>query len=371
MLGLKNLITRLGSHNGLKKLLPVDLRNFLRNKSNLYEYNLKNWKLSNPLIGTDLEWEFKGDSLITVGIIYDFSQRHANYMNACISLGISYKVIDIFSNDWIHIIEKNHEIEHYFTWPSTYSNVWKTVLDERLMYLEKHFNKTVFPENLSTWIYESKRRLRDWFYLNKIKIPKTYIFYHRKEALDFLNKTEFPVVFKSDLGAGGTGVRILKTKDEAKELVNQLFYKTFIPKRLDRRETQWGFIMFQEYLKDVEEWRISRIGDAFFVRLKEKVGEFHSGSGKINWQKARPEILDMAMQVTEIGNFKSMGVDIFETPNGEIFVNEIHTVFGVKKLETDENSGKWTFIDGKWNFEQGEFSEFQFAKERVSYVLGL
>jgi len=371
MSGLKNLITKLGSNNNLKKLLPVGFRDFLRNKSNLYEYNLKNWKSENPFIGTDKEFEFKGNSSITVGIIYDFSHRHINYMNACVSLDISYKVIDIFSNDWIQTVQKYPDIECYFTWPSTYSNVWKTVLDERLMYLEKHFNKKVFPENLSTWIYESKRRLRDWFYLNNIKIPKTHIFYHRNEALEYLNKTKFPVVFKSDLGAGGTGVRILKTKNEAKQLVDQLFYKTFIPKRLDPRETQWGFIMFQEYLKDVEEWRISRIGDAFFVRLKEKVGEFHSGSGKINWEKARPEILNMAKEVTDVGNFKSMGVDIFETPNGELFVNEIHTVFGVKELETDENSGKWTFENNKWSFEQGEFSEYQFAKERVSYVLDI
>ncbi len=371
MLGLKNLITKLGNNSGLKKLLPIGFRDFLRNRSNLYEYNLKNWKTDIPLIGTDKEFEFKGKSSVTVGIIYDFSQRHVNYMNACINLGVSYKVIDIFSNNWIQFVENNPEIEHYFTWPSTYSNVWKTVLDERLMYLEKHFNKNVFPENLSTWIYESKRRLKDWFYLNNIKIPETYVFYHRDEAMDFLNKTKFPVVFKSDLGAGGTGVQILKTKSEAKKLVNQLFYKTFIPKRLDPRETQWGFIMFQEYLKDVEEWRISRIGDGFFVRLKEKVGEFHSGSGKINWEKARPEILNMAKKVTDIGNFKSMGVDIFETPNGELYINEIHTVFGVKKLETDENSGKWTFENDKWSFEQGEFSEYQFAKERITYVLGL
>lgn len=366
----KNIITNLGNNEKLKSIIPVKVRSVFRNYSNLYEYNLQNWKKRNPYTGTGKEFEFNGKSDLIVGIIYDYSHRHVNYMKACEELNISYKVIDLFSNNWVDEI-KNHNINNYFVWPSTYSNVWKTVLDERLHYLENNFNKNVFPENLSTWLYESKRRLRDWFYINKIKTPKTYVFYHKNEALDFINSTKFPVVFKADLGAGATGVRILKSKIEATKLIKQLFYKTFVPDRLDSRETQWGYIMFQEYIDGVDEWRVAKIGNSFFVRIKEKVGEFHSGSGNINWAKPRVEILDLAKQVTDIGNFDSMGVDIFESPKGELYVNEIHTVFGVKELDGDKNEGKWLFENDQWVFHQGYYSKYQFALERVKFVLNL
>lgn len=367
----KNIITKLGKNDRLKKIIPVKVRSFLRNHSNLYEYNLQYWQKRNPFTGTEKEFEFKGDNDLIVGIIYDYSHRHVNYMKACIELNISYKVVDLFSNNWIDEIKKNKNINNYFVWPSTYSNVWKAVLDERLYYLETNFNKKVFPENLSTWLYESKRRLRDWFYLNKIKIPETFVYYHKTEAIDFINSTKYPVVFKADLGAGATGVRIIQSKKEATKLIDQLFYETFIPNRLDPRETQWGYIMFQEYIEGVDEWRVAKIGDSFFVRLKEKVGEFHSGSGNINWAIPRTEILDLAKNVTDIGSFNSMGVDIFEAPNGSLYVNEIHTVFGVKELDTDENEGKWLFENNKWNFYKGNFSKYQFALERIKFSLNL
>lgn len=365
----KNIITNLGKSDRLKRMVPVKLRSFFRKHSNLYAYNLSNWKKRNPYIGTSRETEFTGNTELKVGIIYDFSHRHVNYMKACEELGISYVVVDLFLNNWIDRVKDLKDIDHYFVWPSTYSNVWKNLLDERLMHLEHNFQKKVFPEYLSTWLYESKRRLRDWFYLNEIKIPETYVFYNIDEAKEFVNSTPYPVVFKSDIGAGATGVRIIKSKSEAEKLVDKLFFETFVPDRLDSRESQWGYIMFQQYIADVEEWRVARIGDSFFVRLKEKVGEFHSGSGNIEWAKPRTEILDLAKHVTDIGNFKSMGVDIFESPNGELFVNEIHTVFGVKDLSDDEDEGKWVFEMNEWKFYKGSFSKYQFAKERIEYWL--
>ena len=66
-----------------------------------------------------------------------------------------------------------------------------------------------------------------------------------------------------------------------------------------------------------------------------------------------------------------MGVDIFEAPNGDLCVNEIHTVFGVKELSDEENEGKWVFENNDWKFYKGSFSKYQFAKERIKYSLSI
>ena len=104
----KNIITNLGKSEKIKKMVPIRLRSYLRRHSNLYLYNLSNWKKQNPYIGTTKETEFIGDQNIKVGIIYDFSHRHVNYMQACEELGVSYKIIDLFSNDWINQVENQN-----------------------------------------------------------------------------------------------------------------------------------------------------------------------------------------------------------------------------------------------------------------------
>ncbi len=367
----KNIINILHNSKLMNRITPSFLREYVKKKSNYYLQNFKSWKKTNEFIGTPYEFSYIGDSKETIGIIFDFTQRHVNYMRACHEMKVSYEVVDVFSNNWYGSIIKRKHIDKYVVWPTVYSSIWKEIIDERISIIQDKLKKIVMPDSYSIWLYESKRRNADWFKMNNIKIPETNVFYKYEEAYQYLLNTSYPLVFKTDLGAGATGVKIFDNKSSAIKFLKKVFYKSFIANRMDPRDSQWGHALFQEHINIKKEWRVARIGNSYFVREKIKVGKFHSGSGNVKWRKPNDKILNLARKITDLGNFTSMAVDIFEDFNENLFVNEMHTVFGVKEIREDENTGKWTY-DGKfWNFEQGYFSKNQFANERIKLILEL
>ena len=69
-----------------------------------------------------------------------------------------------------------------------------------------------------------------------------------------------------------------------------------------------------------------------------------------------------------------MAVDIFETPDGGVFINELQTVFGattsVDQMRKDGVPGKMVRdSEGEWYFEAGDFSRNACANERLRYAI--
>src|SRR5690606_28690351 len=167
-----------------------------------------------------------------------------------------------------------------------------------------------------------------WLKSHGFKTPKTWVFYRLEEALDFLNGAEFPLVFKSNLGASASGVYIIHNRDEAIKKAKSFLNKGYKIKGEKRIPLQRGSLYIQEFLKNTKEWRMVRIGDSYFGHGKDMVGQFHSGSGKANWDMPPKEAFEILHEVTEKGNFTSMDVDIFEDREGNLYINELQTVFG-------------------------------------------
>jgi glutathione synthase/RimK-type ligase-like ATP-grasp enzyme len=65
--------------------------------------------------------------------------------------------------------------------------------------------------------------------LEAINAPfvKTYVFYTKREAMEWLETTTFPKVFKLRGGAGSVNVSLVKTKRQAQFLVSKAFGKGF------------------------------------------------------------------------------------------------------------------------------------------------
>lgn len=69
-----------------------------------------------------------------------------------------------------------------------------------------------------------------------------------------------------------------------------------------------------------------------------------------------------------------MDVDVFETPDGSLLVNELQTVFGasvsVDQLRVNGVPGRMTrSTDGQWVFEPGDYARNACANERVRDAL--
>ena len=130
----------------------------------------------------------------------------------------------------------------------------------------------------------------------------------------------------------------------------------------------------QKHVPIAAEWRMVRIGDSFFGHAKGTHGEFHSGSGKVDWSRPPNELLDLLEEVTERGKFRSMNVDIFETTEGDYLVNELQAVFGADfskdQAQVDGRAGRFIrSATGEWKFEEGDFARNMCANLRLEDAL--
>lgn len=357
----------------LKRILPSHLKTSLRNLIPIPDYDQHILNKSNPYFNDDDEVLFE-DSPIQVGIVFGRMQYHKYWIAACRDLKISYKIIYLEKNDWINQIVDS-KIEYLLVWPDISSIEIKNMVDERLRIIHEELNVRIFPSVKEIWLYENKRVQNYWLKINKFKIPDTSVFYNVEDANDFLSKTKFPVVLKSNLGASASGVYILKNKEVAKKITTNFLTKGYKLKRKGANKRQKGNIYIQEYLPNVKEWRMVRIGNSYFGHGKDLNGDFHSGSGKANWDMPPLKAFELLKEITDKGNFRSMDVDIFEDQNGELYVNELQTVFGnsiaKEQMKIDGKPGRYIYTNGKWVFEEGSFCENHLCNLRLEELLCL
>jgi len=351
----------------VNKVVPYRIKRIIRRRFSTLDYELELRHEQNPYRNVPELKLHESRYPFTLGIIRDLSQYHANYIAACRELRVAYKTLDIFKSDW----QKEFEIcncDIFLVWPEVTLTVWREMFDERLKILTEELNKEIFPSYKEIWFYENKRRVREWLVAHDIPHPRTWIFYKLEEAMEFLKTVNFPIVRKTALGAGSHGVKILYNRKEAEKDVKMAIKKGIVPERMDPRDKQWGYVILQEYIPHEYEWRIARIGDSFIFRKKIKRGAFASGSGVLVYEKPPIELLNFAKWVTDIGNFKSMAVDIFETKDGYL-VNELQSLFGARPLPVTKETGRFIFKDGEWIFEHGDFYKNAAANLRVEYVI--
>ena len=238
--------------------------------------------------------------------------------------------------------------------------------------MTRDMGKIIFPSFDEIWFYESKRRMHDWMTAHDIAHPRTWVFYDMEEALAFVRTAPLPLVYKTDLGSAGSGVRILRQRGDVVRLVRKVFRKGVVRRDGDALDRQWGNVLLQEYLPGVKEWRLLRLGDSFFAHQKLAMGDFHSGSGQVAWLDPPKALLDFAWQVSEAGPFTSMDMDIFETADGRYLVNELQALFGSYlpyQMRVNDTPGRYLREDAGWRFEEGIFNGNGSCNLRVEALL--
>lgn len=360
----------LARHPGFRALFPASLRSLARGLLGEERYRLHQWQAENPYSGSDHEFAFDGASVNRVGILADWCQQHYHYIAACLEMGVSYRVLDIGADDWMDQVGKSG-CQGFLAWPLIWNTRLKRLWDDRVFILTQVMGRPVFPSRLELWLYESKMRIRDWLAAADLPRPRTWVFHREDQARRFLKEAPLPVVVKSDLGARSHGVRIVRTRSAAASILRDAFGSGKAVGGLDRRDRQWGYIIVQEYLPEVEEWRLVRVGDSYFCRYKIRKGDFHSGSGDIVWARPTRQMLDLARRVTDKGGFRSMNVDMFRTRDGRLLVNELHALFGGKPLPDGEYNGRYLYRadEDAWYFERGDFFRNICADLRVEQLL--
>ncbi len=308
-----------------------------------------------------------------LAIIYEPYQYHKHFVQACIDLQISFDVIDIHANDWFENIQKE-KYDGVLVWPNGTNESLKMIYDSRIKLINETLNIPVFPDYTAIWLYENKIRGFDWLHANGFPTADTFIYFDENKALNHINDHAFPVVIKTNLGASGKGVYIVNSKRQYKKLIRRSFRYGLTSLNATPYAESRGYVFLQSFLKDVVEWRMVRIGDAFFGHQKLISNQSHKHSGSLlkGWKTPPKELLDLLYEITEKGNFKSMNADIFATPDGKYYVNELHTVFGQSTQELMRVNGKaghYIRKDNKWVFEEGNFVAGHSAAARIKYFL--
>jgi len=329
---------------------------------------------------------------------------HLAWIDACeeFANSVCYRVVNLTFNNWLEEIQKQ-TFDVLLAKPGGVTAPYKQLYDERVFILAVILGYTIFPSPLEIFIYENKRFLSYWLKANAILHPETWVFYEKTEAIHFISNIFYPVVAKTNIGASGSGVKIIRNRTEALKYIKATFSGKGTPQRtgpnfkkggiLQRglhyvlhpsdiskkyniyqtrsSNVQKGFVIFQEYIPHEFEWRVVRIGDSFFAHKKLKSGSKASGTLLKQYDNPLLGILDFVKSITDKYKFFSQAVDIFESDRGYL-INEMQCIFGQSdayQMLVDGVPGRYRYLNNKWIFEEGDFARNKCYSLRLEFIL--
>ena len=371
----KGWLWRLARDRRIKRLIPKRIKTLGRRLLPLETYDPQKWLAEDPYARAEEISTYPAKYPVTLGIVREFTRIHSFYIGACRELGVPYRVVDLSGPDWIDVVRRCG-CDAFLVRPSGQVTVWKQMFDERLRIMVRDLGLRIFPTLDEVWFYESKRRMHYWLAAHDVPHPRTWVFYDRRAAQAFADAAPLPLVFKADFGSGSMGVRIFRDRGPLQRWIDRCFRKGILKRGADRRDRQWGCVLFQAYLPNVTEWRMIRIGDSYLGYQKVRHGDFHSGSHRFQYGVPPSDLLDFVRGVTDQGRFRSMALDCFVTEDGRYLVNELQTTFGLHVTDglpmQDGRPGRMLRDEtsGQWRFEEGNFCRNKLCNLRVLDLLG-
>lgn len=324
-----------------------------------------------------------------------FSHRWIKY---CQLNNIPYKVVDVYRND---IIEQLQDCE-ILMWHHSNYDYRDALFANKLIFALQQAGKKVFPNFNTTWHFDDK--IGEMYLLQAVNAPivPSYVFYSKEEAINWINSTSFPKVFKLRGGSGSSNVKLIKTKREAKNIVKKAFGKGFSPydsfsMLKDRirmykknKATFWdickgvarlfisteyskmhprekGYVYFQDFIpNNTYDIRVCIVGDkAFALKRMCRENDFRaSGGGEIIYDKCQIDerCIRIAFDVNRKLKTQSIAYDfVFDNNNNPLIV-EIS--YGYVSYAYDLCEGYWTY-DMKWH----NGTNFDFCGWMVENVL--
>src|SRR5690606_25188482 len=132
------------------------------------------------------------------------SERWIEY---CKKENIDYKLVNAFDND---IIQQLADCDG-FMWHHHHGDFKDVLAAKKIHFALEHAGIKVFPDFKTAWHFDDK--VAQKYLLEAIEAPlvPSYVFYDKKTALEWAEKTSYPKVFKLKGGAGATNVKLVKS----------------------------------------------------------------------------------------------------------------------------------------------------------------
>lgn len=302
-----------------------------------------------------------------------FTER---WIECCEKKRIDHKLVNAYDSD---IIEQVKDCDA-FMWHHHHADPKAVLFAKQLLYSLEESGKRVFPNFHTTWHFDDK--VGQKYLLEAIGAPlvPSYVFYTKKEALNWISKTTFPKVFKLRGGAGAANVLMAHTAVEARKLVKKAFGRGF--SQFDRtgylkeRYRKWregkdsfvgvlkgigrlfiatdfakmhgrekGYAYFQDFIpNNTFDIRVCVVGNrAFALKRMTRKGDFRaSGSGNIIYDKSQIDerCVKIAFDVNKKLKTQSIAYDFVFNDDNQPLIVEISYGYAVKAYDYCE--GYWT-----------------------------
>ncbi|HEV2395209.1 MAG TPA: hypothetical protein VG146_22895 [Verrucomicrobiae bacterium] len=252
-----------------------------------------------------------------------WSDRWINY---CAQRRVPFVTLDVFAPDTLSRVREAGAHAVLFDLPLFDG---KTSAARGLVQSLELMGIAVFPGAAEYWHYDDKVAQYHLFKALEIPCCPTFIFYSAQEANQWAQSSNYPKVWKLRTGAASSNVRLVRSKAEARGLIQRAFGRGFSPVQpllgdfqtklfKHKRQRDWlavlrrlpqsirnlaryrcaaprerGYVFFQDFLPDnPHDTRVTVIGQrAFAYRRFVRPNDFRaSGSGRIDWD---PRAVDL------------------------------------------------------------------------------
>lgn len=149
-----------------------------------------------------------------------FSERWIKYCNRN---QIDYIIVNAYDS---YIIDKVKGCDA-FMWHHHHADYKDVLFAKQLIYSLESIGVKCFPNFHTVWHFDDK--VGQKYLLEAIGAPlvPSYVFYTKKDAMEWIRNTSFPKVFKLRGGAGASNVKLAYTAKDARRFVKKSFGKGF------------------------------------------------------------------------------------------------------------------------------------------------
>lgn len=292
-----------------------------------------------------------------------------SYAKACEAAGVDYEIIDLFSDDWIDRIQDAH-VDGILVREKANISEYKEMYNERLWVINQYLKIPIYPSWHELFLYENKRMYSYFCQTHGISTPPTHVFYDKQKALEYCENATYPIVFKSNAGSAGSGIRIVKSKWKAKRILNAIFGR--IEPRMALGHIPYGkigfipvpkfgmsqrhYVIIQDYIDIETEWRMIKIDDTYAGYIR-PMDHGHGSCVLMEYKFPPKELLYLLKRISEDEKFDSISMDVLYDKAGKYYVTEIQSLYGSfnpHQCMVDGKAGRIIYDGSDFVFDEGE-----------------
>ena len=305
-----------------------------------------------------ISWK-EGASKPTVGLVKDTSNPPywTKYERFLRNNGFNFEYYDVHRSDWLEAA-KGFDV---IIW-ATEGKAPQIEEQKRKTYIfEKFSGKLCFPSYDTLMWHEDKIFQYECLQIFNFPAIRTFISYSAPEALDWIQRSKYPLVSKQPVGAGSLGVELIKDSRQARAAVRQSFSSA-------GRPTYWPYFRQKDYVylqnfqpNEGYDLRVIVVGNRVFGYYRDvPQGEYRaSGMGLVRKGALPDEAVRLAMDVSRKLDLVVVAVDMLRDTDGKFQIIEMSAFIQVDtpgQLHLDDVPGAYVFSSkDEYHFEPGKY----------------